>query len=86
MSNKEIEVILTKILKDIGIDTKQIKPNSYIHKDLQLDSLEIVQIALSIKRDLGIRIKMETRQDKTLAEICYLIESEMSMNTGTGIN
>ena len=69
---------LEDILSDLGIPEELISPNALIHRDLQLDSTEIVEISLALKRRLGIRVKLETRQDKTLAEICTLIESAMS--------
>ena len=75
---------LEDILSDLGIPEELISPNALIHRDLQLDSTEIVEISLALKRRLGIRVKLETRQDKTLAEICTLIESAMSEIESTG--
>ncbi|MBE9170523.1 acyl carrier protein [Pleurocapsales cyanobacterium LEGE 06147] len=69
---------LEDILKDLGIFEELIRPNALIHRDLQLDSTEIVEVSLALKRKLGIKVKLETRQDKTLAEICTLIESAIS--------
>ena len=75
---------LEDILNDLGIPEELISPNALLHRDLQLDSTEIVEISLALKRRLGIRAKLETRQDKTLAEICTLIESAMSEIESTG--
>jgi acyl carrier protein len=65
---------LEDILKDLGIPEDIICSNALIHQDLQL----IVEVSLALKRKLGIKVKLETRQDKTLAEICTLIESALS--------
>lgn len=69
---------LREIIYELGIPDELICLNASIYQDLQLDSTEIVEIALVLKRRLGIKIKLETRQDKTLAEICSLIESAKS--------
>ncbi|MBE9201703.1 MULTISPECIES: acyl carrier protein [unclassified Nodularia (in: cyanobacteria)] len=69
---------LEDILKDLGIPEDMICPNALINQDLQLDSTEIVEVSLALKRKLGIKVKLETRQDKTLTEICTLIESALS--------
>lgn len=70
--------ILVDILKELGVSETQISPNTFIYRDLQLDSTETVEISLALKRRLGIKIKLETRQDKTLAELCQSIESAKS--------
>ena len=71
---------LGTILKDLGVPEELIKQDSYLYQDLQLDSLEIVEFSLAIKRQMGIKFKLDTRQDKTLAEVCSSIESAISMN------
>ena len=72
---------LEEILNDLGIPQELITPNSFIYGDLQLDSTEIVEVSLALKRKLGIKVKLETRQDKTLAEICTLIRLAISQKT-----
>lgn len=69
---------LEDILIALGIPVELIRPNALLHRDLQLDSTETIEISLALKRRLGIKVKLETRQDKSLAEVCTLIESAMS--------
>ncbi len=69
---------LEKILSDLGIPEELIQPNALLYRDLQLDSTEIVEISLALKRRLGIKLKLETRQDKTLAEVSTAIELAMT--------
>lgn len=69
---------LANILTDLGIPEELILPNAFIYRDLQLDSTETVEISLALKQRLGIKIKLETRQDKTLAQLCELVESAKS--------
>ena len=69
---------LEDILKNLGIPEELIQPDALLHRDLQLDSTETIKISLALKRRLGIKVKLETRQDKSLAEVCTLIESAIS--------
>ncbi len=65
---------LASILEELGIPADSIKPGSFLYKDLQLDSTEVVEVSLALKRQFDVRVKLETRQDKTLAELCTLID------------
>lgn len=69
---------LEDILKTLGIPAELVHPNALLYRDLQLDSTETIEISLALKRRLGIKVKLEARQDKSLAEVCTLIESAMS--------
>lgn len=78
MNTKKAMKDLEEILNNLGIPEELIKPNALLHRDLQLDSTEIVEISLALKRRLGIKLKLETRDDKSLAEVCTLIESAIA--------
>ncbi|PSB25438.1 acyl carrier protein [Stenomitos frigidus ULC18] len=71
---------LTEILLELGIDQSDINEDAYLRKDLQLDSTETVQIALEIKRRLGASVKLEARQDTTIAQVCDKVVQSMSLN------
>lgn len=68
---------LKAILVDLGIPRESLHDDTLLHRDLQLDSTEIVEIVLGLKQDLGIRIKLGGRQDLTLAQVCDCIEAAM---------
>ena len=63
-----------KSLLDLGIDEELITENAYLHKDLELDSTETIQIALDVKRIYDVTIKLESRKDLTVGEVCALID------------
>ena len=69
---------LINILSELGLSPDQLKPNSFLYKDLQLDSTEIVEVSLALKRRFGVRVKLEARQDRTLTDVCNLIDLAMS--------
>ena len=54
---------LEDILKNLGIPEELIQPDALLHRDLQLDSTETIEISLALKRRLGLKVKLETRQD-----------------------
>ena len=68
---------LKAILADLGIPEESLHRDTLLHKDLQLDSTETVEISLGLKRRLGVSVKLESRQDMTLAQVCNLIEAAM---------
>lgn len=74
MSTQQTINSLMEILGELGIPPDKIKPSSFIYKDLQLDSTEIVEFSLALKRHFGVGVKLETRQDKTLEEVSTLVD------------
>jgi acyl carrier protein len=68
---------LKTILVNLGIPRESLHDDALLHRDLQLDSTEIVEIVLGLKQDLGIRVKLGGRQDLTLAQVGDRIAQEM---------
>lgn len=71
---------LKEILIDLGIDENALREDAHLRKDLELDSTETVEVALALKRQLGVEIKLESRQDPTLAELCAQVEQAKASN------
>ena len=67
--------ILKAILVDSGIDEGAITPSASLRKDLKLDSTETVDIALEVKRRLGVEVKLESKKELTFSDVCALIEN-----------
>ncbi len=74
---------LKAILADLGIPKESLHNDTLLHEDLQLDSTEIVEVALGLKRQLGISVKLEGRQDITLAQVCNRIEAVLLANSNS---
>ncbi|NEQ81894.1 MAG: acyl carrier protein [Moorea sp. SIO2I5] len=72
---------LKTILTELGIPKELLHHDTLLHKDLQLDSTEIVEIALRLKRQLGVSVKLESRQDLTLAQVCDKVEAALLANS-----
>ncbi|MCL1471392.1 acyl carrier protein [Argonema antarcticum] len=69
---------LKAILANLGIPEESLHQDTLLRDNLQLDSVETVQISLELKRRLGVNVRLETRRDITLAEVCNLVEAAMS--------
>lgn len=72
---------LKAILLELGVPSDLLRAESRLHQDLQLDSTEIVEISLGLKRRLGIRLKLESRQDLTLAQVSAMIDDEILLQS-----
>ncbi|HLP89913.1 MAG TPA: acyl carrier protein [Nostocaceae cyanobacterium] len=81
MDNFEAMDTLKAILINLGISEELLHPDALLHRDLQIDSTETVEISLALKRQLGINLKLETRQDKTLTEVCKMLEAAVFTST-----
>lgn len=82
-SPKAIEAMdtLKQVIADLGIPVESLREKTLLRRDLQLDSTEIVEVALGLKRKLGVKIKIESQQDKTLADVCESIAKAMSVHS-----
>ncbi|MBE9016056.1 acyl carrier protein [Chroococcidiopsidales cyanobacterium LEGE 13417] len=81
MNTQKAMNTLKAILTELGIPEESIHQDTLLHEDLQLDSTEIVEISLGLKRRLGINLKLESRQDMTIAQICSAIETAILSST-----
>ena len=77
MNTSKAMDILKAILADLGIPKESLHNDALLYEDLQLDSTEIVEIALGLKQQLGISVKLEGRQDMTLAQVCHKIKAAL---------
>jgi acyl carrier protein len=62
------ETIKEILIDKLGVEKELINPETYIEKDLELDSTETVVIALELKKRFGINYKFPV-QDITLSEL-----------------
>ncbi|MBD2013413.1 acyl carrier protein [Microcoleus sp. FACHB-53] len=82
METLKVMETLKTTLTDLGIPAEMIHQDALLREDLQLDSTETVELALALKRMLGVSVKLEGRQDITLAQLCDRVEIAMSAAAG----
>jgi acyl carrier protein len=64
---------LKAILVGLGIPEDTIAPDTLIHAHLGLDSVETVKLSLELKHQFDLDLKLGTRKDLTVAEICQMV-------------
>lgn len=70
------DIAMQDVLKAFAvleIPTELLKEDAYLKRDLQMDSVEIVQLTMELKKSLGIVIKMGS-QDMTIGALCQWVE------------
>ncbi|MET9932251.1 MULTISPECIES: acyl carrier protein [unclassified Streptomyces] len=51
-----IEQFITDALVELGVDASDVRPGAALD-DLEIDSLDMVELAQSVKRDLGVPVR-----------------------------
>lgn len=67
------------MIEDFEIDADAIVPDALLKEDLEIDSLDYVDIVVIIDREFGFKIKPEEmRTVKTFGQFCDYIESKIA--------
>lgn len=67
-------------LSERGIDTSGVQPGARIAEDLDLDSLDTVELTLGLEQRFGVEIPDEEAEDLvTVDDVITLIESKLSV-------
>ncbi len=67
--------VLELIAEQLGLDVKDIKPESEIVKDLGADSLDVVQMLMTMEEEFSITVPEEDAGNlRTVKDIVDLIE------------
>lgn len=76
MNNDIFEKLKAIAVDQIGIDEELVKPESDIIKDLGLDSLDIVDMLMSVEETFGVTIDDgDVAEMKTVADVVRFIEN-----------
>lgn len=76
MNNDIFEKLKAIAVNQIGIDEELVKPESDIIKDLGLDSLDIVDMLMSVEETFGVTIDDgDVAEMKTVADVVRFIEN-----------
>ncbi|MFA7401386.1 MAG: acyl carrier protein [Bacteroidales bacterium] len=80
MKREEIVSIVNDFLiNEIEIDENLIKTDALLKQDLDIDSLDFVDIVVIVERNFGFKIKAEEMANvKTLSEFYDYIESKVN--------
>lgn len=79
MNNNIFEKLKAIAVNQIGIDEALVKPESDIIKDLGLDSLDIVDMLMSVEEEFGVSVDDgNVAEMKTVADVVNFIESKIA--------
>jgi acyl carrier protein len=70
MTSDQVAEALACSLAELGIDAAAIKPEVRLREDLELDSTEMVQVSLDLTRRLGVRVRLDARENGTFRDAC----------------
>lgn len=68
----DVLAVLGTVLAELGVEAAAVTPAARLRADLELDSTELVQVALELTRHFGVRVKLAAKDDLTLAQVCRL--------------
>jgi acyl carrier protein len=75
---------LTSILVDLGIEPAEIRGDAFLRRDIGLDSTEMVELTLEVRRRLGVGLKFEAGEDPTIDQVCSRIAPEPAATSVRG--
>lgn len=80
MASPEMEERLRKIIVDqLGVDEAQVVPSASFTKDLNADSLDLVELIMSIEEEFGVEIPDEEAEKiQTVADALKYLEEHQS--------
>ena len=79
MSRQEIEEkVRAFLIDDLEIDEEKIKDDATLKEDMDIDSLDFVDIVVIVEKNFGFKIKPEEMAGvTTLRQFCDYIESKV---------
>ncbi len=79
MNNDIFEKLKAIVVNQLGIDADVVKPDSDIIKDIGCDSLDIVDMLMSVEQEFGITIDdSDVSEMKTVADVVNFIDEKIN--------
>lgn len=79
MTYNEIENRIRRFLvEEMEIDSSRIVPEGNLKKDIGVDSLELVDLAVFVETEFGVKVKSEEMTlIKTLKQLCAFVQDRI---------
>jgi len=75
---KMLETVMTMLAKQLRIDVNTLEPDTNIIEDLSADSLDIVEMLMTIEQKFGITVSDEEAMTlKTIKDVADFIEKKI---------
>jgi acyl carrier protein len=73
--NPQEEKIINFISLHLGVEEKEIQPNSHFFDDLNVDKIALADLYLAVQKEFGIKLPpQDLEQVQTIADLIKLIE------------
>ena len=70
-----IEVVKDILVIDLGVEEGQVTEDAHLLYDLELDSTDTIEIALQLKKRLGVDLDLKIRDDPTVGQIVEQVDA-----------
>lgn len=67
-----------KAIAALGIPEEEIAPAARLRGELELDSTELVEVSLELKRQLGVEVTLELADDMTVADVARTVDEAIA--------
>ena len=78
MQESTFSVLRDILVTDLGVEEEKVTQDAHLMEDLELDSTDTVEISLQLKKRLGADVKLQVRDDPTIAEVCTMVETALA--------
>lgn len=73
------EKIVDKLVEQLDVDKDKVTPQARFVEDLEMDSLDMVEMMIGMEKELGISIDNEQAKElKTVGDLVHYIEAKQN--------
>lgn len=85
MNQEAIAARVTQVLVDMfELKEAQVTPDAHLYEDLDLDSLDAIDLAVKLKTETGIKLtEQEMKQIRTVADIIAIVSANLTPDRAT---
>ncbi len=85
MERQAIAARVRQVLVDMfELDEDRVTPEAHLYEDLDLDSLDAIDLAVKLKTDTGIKLtEQEMKQIRTVADIVAIVTANLAPDRAT---
>lgn len=85
MERLAIEARVKQVLVDMfELDEDRVRPDAHLYEDLDLDSLDAIDLAVKLKTETGIKLtEQEMKQIRTVADIVAIVSANLAPDRAT---
>ncbi len=86
MDNLAIAARVKQVLVDMfELEATKVTPDAHLYEDLDLDSLDAIDLAVKLKTETGIKLtEQEMKQIRTVADIVAIVSANLTPDRANG--